>query len=248
MDADCGHFLLLLEDLTAGRPGDSLTGCSKAEGELLLGQLATFHAQWWANPLLSEWKWLEVPDDGFARWYGEWIRSAWPLFRQKYAVLVTGWVADTAERAIQRIPNIFRKLAGSPATLVHGDLWLDNVCFDLPDASLALFDWQLIGKAPGANDIAWFLVRSLPVSVRRANEDHLVRTYHDALVSEGIRDCSLSNLRLDMKLGFLTAFLDVIGSGINADSSSERRRQLMRAWIERSIAMLEDHDVWEALA
>ena len=134
-----------------------------------------------------------------------------------------------------------------PVTLVHGDLWLDNVRFELPDASLVIFDWQLVRKALAANDVAWFLARSLPISMRRANEDQLVRGYHRALQSAGIRDYPLSNLRTDMKLGFLTAFLDVIGVAANANSHGGRRGQLMKAWAERSIATLEDHDVWDRL-
>jgi aminoglycoside/choline kinase family phosphotransferase len=246
MNADSGESLVLLEDLTAGRAGDNLVGCSTQEAERLFRQIAAFHAQWWGNPFLSHWKWL-AGFDRYKTMITEVIRRAWPLFRQKYIDLFPAWVIDTAARAIQRSPEIFRALAAGPATLIHGDFKLDNVLFDLPDAPLAIFDWQVPVRTLAAWDISWFLVRSLPVPQRRADEEHLVRVYHTALVEAGVRVYSLKTLHRHIKLGFLFALLIAIFQSGSADTS-ERRRQDFTAWIERNIAMLEDHEVWEALA
>ena len=81
---------------------------------------------------------------------------------------------------------------------------------------MVLYDWQLIMRGPSARDISWFLIRSLPIPQRRADEDQLVRIYHTELVEAGLRDYSLEALRRDIKLGILNTFLIVILGGANA--------------------------------
>ena len=45
----------------------------------------------------------------------------------------------------------------------------------------------------------------------------------------------------------MNAFTAVISAGVNANFSSERGKKIITALIERNIAALEDHDVWDAL-
>lgn len=246
MDVDSGHSLLLLEDL-AGRAGDNLVGCSTGEAEKLFGRIAAFHARWWESVQLSRWKWLPSYGEDYPAWMSYRLLKAWPIFRRKYDEMLSGWVVSAAERALRQIPEIFQTFAAGPTTFTHGDFALDNVRFDLPDAPLVLYDWQLVRRAPGARDISWFLVRSLPISQRRADEDYLVRSYYEALVEAGIHDYSLENLHHHIMLGYLVAFLIIISAGANADFSSKRGRQHITARIERNIAVLKDHDVWQAL-
>ena len=247
IDMESGHSLLLLEDMSGGRSGDVLTGCSTADAELILRQAAALHARWWDSPQLAQWKWLPgydtEPNPATDDYHG-----AWPLFRRKYAELIPDWAVETAEQALARVAGIRRCLEACPPTFTHGDLGLDNVRFDLPDAPMALFDWQISMRGPGARDVSWFLVRSLPVEQRRCEEDHLVRVYHEALVDAGVSDYPLESLWRAIKLGALLALVLVISAGVHIDFSSERGRQVIRARILRNIAMLEDHDAWEALA
>lgn len=242
IDMESGASLLLLEDLSDGRGGDVLAGCSTADAELLLRRMASFHARWWGSPQLSRWKWLPgydtqpnpVTDD---------YSQPWPLFRQRYGRLLPAWAIGTAEQALARVPEICRLLAACPQTFTHGDLSLDNVRFDLPDAPMVLFDWQLSMRAPASRDVSWFLVRSLPVDQRRAEEEHLVRVYHRSLVEAGAGDCSLEDLWHDIRLAALLAFPIIISAAVNIDFASDRGRQVAEARITRNVAMLEDHDV-----
>ena len=78
--------------------------------------------------------------------------------------------------------------------------------------------------------------------------DTLARVYPPyvrVVVGAGVHDFSLESLCRHIKLGFLFALLIAIFRSGSADTG-ERRRQDFTAWIERNIAMLEDHDVWEA--
>jgi hypothetical protein len=193
IDMESGHALLLLEELTEGRAGDVMAGCSASDAELLLRQIAGFHARWWRSPQLTRWRWLPGYDtepnpatDDFD--------GAWPIFRARYARLIPGWAIETAERALASVPRIRRALDARPQTFTHGDFGLDNVRFDLPDAPMVLYDWQISMRAPASRDISWFLVRSLPVAQRRAQEERLVRVYHDALLGAGVHDYPLASL------------------------------------------------------
>lgn len=49
-DPGTGDFVLILEDLDSGRPGDQVAGCSLQDAELAIRQVATMHAAWWGNP------------------------------------------------------------------------------------------------------------------------------------------------------------------------------------------------------
>jgi hypothetical protein len=246
IDMTSGHSLLLLEDLTDGRGGDVLAGCTLAEAELLLRMIAALHARWWNNPQLSSWPWLPGYDTEPNPATDDYL-GAWPRFRERYAALIPGCAVETAEGALARMPEIRGALEACPPTFTHGDLGLDNVRFDLVDAPVVLFDWQISMRAPGARDVSWFLVRSLPVEQRRAQEAHLVRVYHEALVSQGVRNYAREALWRHIKLGVLLAFPLVISAGVNIDFSSERGKKVIEARIARNIAMLEDHDVWDSL-
>jgi hypothetical protein len=246
VDMPSGHSLLLLEDLTDGRGGDVLAGCTLAEAELLLRMIATLHARWWNSPQLPSWRWLPGYDTEPNLATDDYL-AAWPRFRERYAALIPGWAVETAERALACVPEIRALLGAGPPTFTHGDLGLDNARFDLGDAPVVLFDWQISMRAPGARDVSWFLVRSLPVEQRRAQEAHLLRIYHEALVSQGVRGYSLESLWRHVQLGVLLALPLVISAGVNIDFSSERGKRVIEARIVRNIAMIEDHDVWDSL-
>jgi hypothetical protein len=246
VDVESGCSLLLLEDLAGGRSGDSLAGCSTRDAELILRQIAGLHAQWWDHPAPREWKWLPGYDGEAASRVVR-IRRAWPLFLERYAEVMPAWAIGAAERILGRMFEIFGAIALRPQTLTHGDLGLDNVRFDLPDAPLAIFDWNTMWRLPGPLDVSWFLVRSLPTAQRRNDEERLLRAYHDALVAAGVRDYPMETLRRDTRLGVLRAFLAVINSGANAEFSSERGRQVIRARIERNVAAIEDYGLSDGL-
>jgi hypothetical protein len=53
VDEASGGSVLLLEDLTALRSGDPVSGCRLEDAVLAVQQLARFHARWWEQPRLG---------------------------------------------------------------------------------------------------------------------------------------------------------------------------------------------------
>ena len=60
LDPATGNTLLLLEDLSSLRQGDSVAGCTLDDARLCIGQLARFHASWWDSPLLEDLHWMPL--------------------------------------------------------------------------------------------------------------------------------------------------------------------------------------------
>ena len=57
-DVDAGEVLLLLEDLSAGVPGDALAGCSVEQARSVVNGIQTVHARWWNDDTLASLAWL----------------------------------------------------------------------------------------------------------------------------------------------------------------------------------------------
>ena len=63
-----------------------------------------------------------------------------------------------------------------------------------------------------------------------------------------MRDYPLETLQRHILLGYLQALYSVISAGINGDFSTERGARVIKARVERNMAVLEDHDVSQVLS
>jgi hypothetical protein len=71
-----------------------------------------------------------------------------------------------------------------PETLTHSDVHLKN-WYRRPDGEMGLSDWQAFGRGHWARDVAYALGTALPVEMRRAKEEDLLRYYLDRLAAHG---------------------------------------------------------------
>lgn len=140
---DAGAFVLLLEDLGAGRVGRIDECCSVEDARVALTHLARFHGSGWSCPdsTTPDWlsTWREPAPDLF--------QGTWPVFAGKFPDLVTDDIDSIAETIGARAQEIYAGLAQQPFTVIHCDFRLDNLCFDSPSGDpVAVFGWQLIRK------------------------------------------------------------------------------------------------------
>ena len=237
--------LLLLEDIVDGLPGDSLAGCSTETATTIVGNIAQFHAQWWENPILGKWDWLQssrdpsIPEGRF--------RKAWPVFKARYGDRLNRKVVVTGDRALEGFPELFRAITGTPKTLVHGDLQLDNLRTESPDAPLVFFDWANTRHGQGVDDIAAFLSRSMPAEQRRREGERLMQQYHHTLAESGVRDYPMKSLYRDLKYRLLFQLLVLAAASVGADYSSERGGRAFDAFVECRAAAIEDYGADEVL-
>jgi hypothetical protein len=242
---DDERVVLLFEDLSGGRQGDVLTGCSVDEAALVVAEIAAFHARWWRE---------RAPREGFAllvREPGEWqerFERQVETLLERYGDTVPSEVARIASKMRARLASVAGTLYGRPRTLVHGDLHLDNVLFDGRGAgTVAVLDWQTISFSAPAWDLTLFLVDSLSIEDRRAAEGDLLDGYLAALAEHGVGDYSLDELRHECRLSLLLLLAGTVGWLANLDPSelSGREHTLHERALGdgRLAAALVDHDV-----
>ncbi|MHB8576766.1 MAG: oxidoreductase family protein, partial [Dehalococcoidia bacterium] len=147
----------------------------------------------------------------------------------------------------QHFDAVLDGMTALPRTITHSDFRLDNLFFtDDPAAPLAAIDWQLTLRSHGPFDLAYFMSMSLETDVRRAHEAELLDLYHRTLVAGGVQGFSRENLAVSYRRGLSGGLLMPIAVA-NLDTANERGVRLFLAMIQRMVAAMMDHRVWEIL-
>ena len=246
-DPATGHTLLLLEDLSDARQGDSVAGCSRDEAERMMAQMAAFHASWWDDPRLDKLDWMPRRD-AEADAYQELYAGAWKSLLKKAADGMPEGLRALGEALVPEIPKLKAMLAEPPRTIVHGDLRLDNCFFPGDGArSPVVFDWEFCNRGRGANDAATFISDAFAPQERREVEMGLLHSYHASLVHNGVRGYSFEECLRDYRLSMLevVAFWVVVGG--YCDYGGERAARYLRNSLERFDAALSDLSCLELL-
>jgi aminoglycoside phosphotransferase (APT) family kinase protein len=250
-DDENRRVVLLLEDLSGGRQGDVLDGCSVDDAALVIDELAPFHARWWGK---------RAPTSGFPHFGRN------PRARQaRYAELVEPFLAEygdalptpvggVIELLRSRLGAVAAALDARPQTLIHGDLHLDNLIFAARGESrpVVVLDWQTVSVGPPAWDLARFLFDSLSVEDRRSAEAALLDRYVTLLAAHGVPGYSVEDLWLECDLALLVLLAGTVGWLATLDRSelTGRERALQEAALaanSRLLTAVVDHDVGSLL-
>jgi hypothetical protein len=177
--------LLLLEEVAPSRQGDAIVGATRAEARHLVDVVGRFHARFWGlagvPPAASLPRWGADPAD-----IAERTRALLPRFLERWRSALTPGVLRAAVGLPKALPTAYERLSAAPATVIHGDLHLDNVLFR-PDGAPVVIDWTHAALGPGAIDVVHLLVEGLTCRSRRTDESALVDRYLGALSLRGIR-------------------------------------------------------------
>lgn len=175
---------LVLEDLAPAEQGDQIAGCSAAEAELALIELARLHGPRWDDPTLADVPWLgrRTPEavDGVQMLYD----LVLPGFLERYGPRIGQDAVAIVERLGASLTTWLMSYDG-PLTLTHGDYRLDNLMFGTGTGP-AVVDWGGIGHGSAANDLAYFLGAGLLPNDRRAAETELIDAYRTELARFGV--------------------------------------------------------------
>lgn len=197
---DKKQSILLLEDLNETC---SAVNFRKIEDERYLlpivAAVASLHAEFFKQPMLKSenFAWLISPLSKLAH-YQITYES---LMNNGLLETLNGKISSEAFRYLstflERIPDILRQISEENYTLVHGDLWINNMMLRNNEPHrLVLLDWQTCCRANGLFDIA-FLMCHISRQRTREFEEHVLEIYHKTLVKYGVTSYTAENLRHD---------------------------------------------------
>lgn len=240
------RFMVLLEDLSDGRFGDQVAGCTVDEARRIVEELAKFHAHWWESPSLAELEWLpratDLVSNAIAQVYG----PTWPAFMERFGDRLSPALLARGPGLGAELIELLATYEGRPMTLGHGDFRVDNLFFprDTSQRDLVVVDWgSPLRQTFPLYDFIYFIVGGLPIAARRASESELLRLYHDTLVANGVTGVTLDQLREDCRasLLFVFAIICVIAGG-TLDIVNERAVELFETIFTRFLPAMEDYD------
>ena len=235
-----GRAVVILEDL-ADRDAvftPLATGAGAAQALAVAAALATVHQKFWKSPRFEgDLAYLSPARSRNTR-LGP---HSWHLLRtipKDFNDVVPQEIRNEAKWLIKQRWAVAALMRTYPHTLLHGDTHLGNMCFvgDRP----ILFDWQVSSGGPAVKDLAYFAAVSIDSDIRRAIDADLVRTYVDALNSDGTVRLTFDDAWDSYRLFGFTGF---IAAGVTA--AFGRRLQgeaTTRAGLDRAVQALRDFD------
>ena len=237
---DLADFVLLLDDLADSRPGVQAEGCSVAQAEDGVANLAGLHAPRWDDASLLEHDFLTPSTPESAAFVGALLVSATEDFVERYAAeLSDADVATLGDAA--RATEAWQITRPRPMALVHGDYRLDNLMFPIVGEGVRALDWQTVTVGPPLRDVAYFLGNSLEPGLRGASEEALVATYHAAIRQRGVTGYDADTCWDDYRLGHLQGpLITVLGCMYATAERSARSDGMFLAMATRSCAAIRE--------
>jgi hypothetical protein len=191
---DTHDFVLIMEDIRGGEPGDQLVGCSVARAEAAIDEVVGLHAPTWGRvDELRHLDWLAFPSAERTAQIEQLLVASLPGFVDRYEHLLT----EDEREAAGRIVANYRTLAGRTADwaegpgawcVAHSDYRLDNILFGVTNGAppVCVVDWQSTRVGTGPADVAYFLGAALLPDDRRHHERELVDRYAAGLRASGV--------------------------------------------------------------
>lgn len=230
--------VLILEDLTSLRPGDQVAGSSLSDAEIVVHDMAHFHADFWESNILKNFHWLGAFNRNVANLHQRYL-DAWPSFFEKFGSQLPQTFLPINEKVAQHGIAIRNQLAETHQTFVHGDFRSDNLLMD--KQNVVVVDWGGYRKGTCMWDLNQYICQSLTVDDRRQHEKHLLNLYHKTLQS---RDVTYNTKQFEYDYRSTTALTWVkivrANAGLNIDVN-ERSQKLATEVITRISTALSDH-------
>ncbi|MCP4380585.1 MAG: phosphotransferase [Hyphomicrobiales bacterium] len=253
-DDKSDDFLIVMEDLSAGRPGSPFHDSVEDVGTAL-SHLAAMHAAYWAAPALAAHSWLrqwDHPDT--LRGLGAALRQALPEARTAFGDLVSGYSWRVAETWLTQWDLFCAHRPEGAPTLAHVDPHPGQMFFPTPaQPRFVLVDWQDVARAWGALDVARLLAMGLAPETRRQHEQRLIDLYFVELLAGGVTGLTRERIWEQVRIMNLWNFHMNILAAVHSDVSSMAAhsgrvaldwREVLFARVDQA---MQDWDTGEAL-
>lgn len=238
---DTTDFVLVIEDLSGLDPPDQLGGLTLEQTDAAVDALAQFHAWGWESPTLDRYvdRFPRLDGDTAAAVYGQFAHFfalAWQSVRQ--VPIVTEEARAVGDRWGELLEFFVAQLA-MPRTLVHGELRAENM-FMTDDGEIVMIDFQTVAQHAGVVDLAYLVVQSTTVELRRGQDERFVRRYVEQLGIDGYGfDRAWRQYRIALAFNLLLSGL-AFGQ---YEQSDDRGKQLLVEMLSRACDAITANDV-----
>jgi hypothetical protein len=244
-DTETNDYVLLIEDMHPAICGDQVAGCRVQQADTLIREMARFHATWWDHARLPSLDWIPLGNSEINHSAEHAYNDCFDNFLANFGERLSPRALAIAERFKDKIIAVEDMLASPPITVVHGDLRYDNLYFG--DEGMAVADWQIVTRARGPYDVAYFLSQSVNPAERKASEMGILRSYHETLLEHGVRGYGFDQCLDDYRACAMFCLVYPVISGGTLDLANERGKQLVTAMLDRSVATILDLDCDEMI-
>jgi aminoglycoside/choline kinase family phosphotransferase len=237
-------FVLVLEDLTAWTIGDQVKGCDATQTRQCLEALAELHGAFWNRVDDGSRNWMpDCAESVMSAGLSQGTAAVYDRFVELFSASLPESLKTLGPRYNAALPNLQRWMNDAPRTLVHGDFRMDNLFFrgaGSRDEPVACCDWQGSVRGKGIHDVAYLLSGSVPVELRRAQENALVEHWRSSL-PDAVReaydpDQAWQDYRRAVL--YLWTYPVVIGGAL--DPANARARSWVGAMVARSATAMID--------
>jgi aminoglycoside phosphotransferase (APT) family kinase protein len=242
LDEETSAFVVVMEDMGGLRIVDQVAGMALADAERAVDGLASWHATFWGEGehLAAEGVTVSLADPIYPAILPMVFAEGWEKVTKEMGV------PAPVERAGLGWPAVFERLlqdlATSPTTMTHGDFRADNILFTADD-DVALLDFQLIGTASAAYDLAYFVTQSIEPDVAAAHERALFDRWLAGLRAGGVPESDLGRLWDDYRKAALFCLVYPIVAARGMDLDDDRQRGLVECMNRRFARAVDELDL-----
>jgi thiamine kinase-like enzyme len=229
VSADGRRAVLVLEDLGNTIQGDDLEQMDEKRARLLAQGLAHLHASWLEHPRLSGFDWL--PDRSVWDPEPDWFQDRRALFLTRFPEQLTGLPRRLLAQLEAAPLHANARLAGTPRTLLHGDLHLDNLRFDAQDKPI-LLDWANPISGPPALNLGELLFRMAP----RQTYEAVLESYLQAFNRRASHNTSRRDLERALGGALLRQFARSTLGMARWQPATPRQAALIQVSLQRACA------------
>lgn len=197
IDTETCDYVLVIEDFPESTNVRDETGATPEQAYKLLENMARLHAGNWSNPevenkLLGFDNSIDLLCAGLTRM---------PVFLSRFSQ----HIQPEEMEIFLAMPDGFRAavepLLDAPKTIVHNDYAMKNILIltQCGEPSYVLVDWANLRWGPGARDLGFFIMTSVPPQIRPIGECAFLRHYWATLVGMGVSGYSFEQLLDDYR-------------------------------------------------
>ncbi len=247
-----GHgpeFVLLLEDMHPAIQGDQIVGCDPSVARAVVPALVGLHGPTWRDGVLADAEWLNF--DNPAEVHNAiqaFFQSVLPEFLGRHHDELSTEQKDLFQRLADSSGFPISPPAGEHFCAIHQDYRLDNLLLDTTRTPPAVttVDWQSLAVGHPVTDVSYFLGGNLRTEDRRANEDRIVRDYHEALYDFGVADFGWPECWEAYRRASLFGLATVVFASMGVERT-ERGDELLATMARRHATHALDMDALEFL-